>query len=64
MGYKRMILEQSDDDNVQDQEEEYVPTRSEAFFFGMQNGWGTIGKTIVQLFAGIIITMIVLSMVC
>jgi len=63
MGYKKMTLEQSDDDNVQD-DNEYVPTRSESFLFGLQDGWGTVPKTIIQLFLGIIITILVLGLVC
>lgn len=63
MGYKRMILEQSDED-PQSNEEEYIPTSGEAFLFGMQEGWSTVGETVVKIFAGIILTILVLAIVC
>ena len=43
MGYKRVILEQGDDP---DQNEEYVPDRGEAFMIGMSESWSEVVRLI------------------
>jgi hypothetical protein len=54
MGFKRMILEQSDD-NYHD---EYVPERGEAFFQGFSGGLVSVGKFVLFLAIVILIYLI------
>jgi len=60
MGFKRMILEQSDDDNLSENRREYIPGRGESFAIGLQAGW----KSAIKLLFVIIGLIIIANLVC
>ena len=57
MGYKRLILEQSDDD-YDNYHDDYIPSRGESFSMGMIYGWESLLRAIPWILAGLILLFI------
>ena len=55
MGFKRMILEQSNNDYDSEKREEYIPGRGESFSMGLMAGWKNAIKALPFIIIGIII---------
>lgn len=56
---RRIIIEE----DVDTQEEEYVPTRGESFTMGMHSGFKTLGGTIIMLMC-MLIGIFILALWC
>ncbi|MFC1670599.1 hypothetical protein ACFL20_09410 [Spirochaetota bacterium] len=53
MSYKRLILEQSDNDY-----DDYVPGRGESFSMGMMSGWESLLRALPWIIGGLILLFI------
>jgi len=65
MGYKKIIIEESDGENVEHDHSidqgEYIPSRGEAFSMGMVSGWSSANKIFPFI---LLIVFIVFMFVC
>lgn len=57
MGYKKIVIEQSD----HDEDNHYVPNRGEAFSMGMVSGWESANKVFPFI---LLIVLMVMLFIC
>lgn len=60
MGYKRMILEQSD----QEENDDDVPSRGESFQEGLMHGWYNVMGSIPYAILTLIVFFVLILFVC